>query len=309
MAADLDRRDPSAAVEARELLSRILAAWGAQHAPSTRRAYHGDLRAFAAFLGLERRPGKPDPEGAAAWLLTAGPVVGREQALAWVAEQREEEISPTTINRRLSALRSLVAEAGIWFEQVGRPAWTLRVKGEKAEPYRETAGPSPAAIESVIAALDPAHPTEARDRLAISLMYDLGLRRSSVASIQRKHVNLTAGTVSVRLKGDRQRKAKRMTARLAAAMTVALEAHGDSLFPLGSASTIARITHGHGLGNPHGLRHSAATLIATRTGNVYAVQAFLDHASPDTSKYYVDNAADLSGQAARIVAGEADALE
>jgi integrase len=53
---------------------------------------------------------------------------------------------------------------------------------------------------------------------------------------------------------------------------------------------------------PHGLRHAAGTTLAERTGDVFAVAAFLRHKDLATARAYVDNLDDKAGDAARIVA-------
>ena len=47
------------------------------------------------------------------------------------------KLSPATINRRLSALRSMVEQAGT----LGVVSWELKIKGPKSQLYRDTAGP------------------------------------------------------------------------------------------------------------------------------------------------------------------------
>ena len=73
-----------------------------------------------------------------------------------------------------------------------------------------------------------------------------------------------------------------------------------------TGDSINRIMHRRGLGHAHGLRHAAATKLARDRGNVFEIQALLDHASPETSQVYVDRAAGLRGVGTSHVAGELD---
>ena len=96
-------------------------------------AYRKDLSDFARFLGIE--DGNLDH---AARLFLSN---GRGGANALAAEYREQmesrKLSPATINRRLSALRSMVEQAAT----IGLVNWELKIKGPKSRSYRDTAGP------------------------------------------------------------------------------------------------------------------------------------------------------------------------
>ncbi|WP_175429998.1 hypothetical protein [Azospirillum argentinense] len=50
---------------------------------------------------------------------------------------QDRKLTPATINRRLSALRSLVQLANL----LGMVAWKIEVENVVAELYRDTAGP------------------------------------------------------------------------------------------------------------------------------------------------------------------------
>src|SRR5271157_181510 len=96
-------------------------------------AYRKDLTDFARFLGIQ--DGSLDH---AARLFLSN---GRGGANALAAEYRghleSRRLSPATINRRLSALRSMVEQAGT----LGLIGWELKIKGPKSKQYRDTTGP------------------------------------------------------------------------------------------------------------------------------------------------------------------------
>ena len=71
----------------------------------TRRAYGQDLQDFAAFLGA------PDIDAAARTLLSQEPGTANLIVLEYRTHLSERELSPSTINRRLASLRSLVKMA------------------------------------------------------------------------------------------------------------------------------------------------------------------------------------------------------
>ena len=81
---------------------RLLAAFLAGRSPATLRGYEQDLRDFARFAGTDTT------DAAAALLLSRGAGGGNETGLLYRAHLQERGLSPSTINRRLAALRSLV---------------------------------------------------------------------------------------------------------------------------------------------------------------------------------------------------------
>ena len=97
----------------------------------TRRAYGADLNDFARFLRM-------DDSAAAAtmlWGLTRGQA--NAYALGYRTDMTTRGLAPSTIRRRLSALRSIVAFA----RTIGEIDWSLDVKSPRVVPYRDTTGP------------------------------------------------------------------------------------------------------------------------------------------------------------------------
>lgn len=93
-----------------ELLDRFLAI----HAERTRRAYVGDIAAFARFRGLE-------PGGAIAELMAGGPLEGRRALLEYMIDLRRHDSANATVSRRLSTLRAVARAA----RQAGLVDWAL----------------------------------------------------------------------------------------------------------------------------------------------------------------------------------------
>lgn len=102
--------DATAAVAYVDLLDR----WLAGHTERTRRAYLGDIAAFARFRGL-------DPAEAFADLMAGGALDARHVLLQYVIELRRRDNAPATISRRLSSLRALARAAG----DLGLVGWDL----------------------------------------------------------------------------------------------------------------------------------------------------------------------------------------
>ena len=83
--------------------------WLAGHSDRTRRAYRGDIAAFARFRELE-------PAEAIADLMAAGPLDARQVLLEYVIDLRRRKSAAATISRRLATLRAVArvaAEAGL----------------------------------------------------------------------------------------------------------------------------------------------------------------------------------------------------
>lgn len=98
-------------------------------------------------------------------------------ALAWKRDMTERKLSANTLNRRLAAIKSLVQMA----RTVGLVAWTINVRGVRAEKLRDTRGPGRNGVKAL---LDVAHlQGRTRDVAIMRLLYDLGLRRGEVVSL------------------------------------------------------------------------------------------------------------------------------
>lgn len=278
----------------------------------TLRAYSLDLQDFSDFVGADT------VDQAAAILLGRGHGPANELALAWRSDLLERGLSPATVNRRLAALRSLVKLA----RTLGMVPFSLELPGVQGQAYRDTRGPGREGFRRL---LDQTSNTAKglRDRLILRLLWDLALRREEVVSLDRDHVDLDAGTVSILGKGRRERETLTLPASTQTALEDWLKVRGDEQGPLvynldrrtkGRRLTGAGLYHVvRTLGNeagvkvrPHGIRHAAITeaLEATQ-GNVRMVQRFSRHRDVRTLSAYDDNRQDLGGNVAALVAASA----
>jgi integrase/recombinase XerC len=231
-------------------------------------AYRQDLEAFRSFLQV------PTLDDAAHRLLTLAPGDAHALALAYQAHLLDRGLQATTVNRRLATLRSLVQFAGT----VGRVTWTLDVKNVKTQPYRDTTGPGKTAIRAMLEALQARRDAKAqRDRTALRLLYDLGLRRGEVVALDVADLDLMAGTVAVLGKGRRQKDILALPEPTQAALRGWLTIRGWQPGPVFTNFDRARKGSGRLTGvslyrivralgaqvgftvRPHGLRHTAIT--------------------------------------------------
>lgn len=176
----------------------------------TARNYKTDLGDFAAFV---EAPNIASAIGGLCQLDNAAEA--HAAILAYKAHLRRKPVyrkgakkpyrtgyAPSTINRRLAALRSILKLG----RTLGQVTWDLQVPGEKAQKYRETAGCGPqvyaklvATLTEEIAALEASTDNlrlpgtnlgreeqiaiKMRDRALIRLMYDAALRRREPLTI------------------------------------------------------------------------------------------------------------------------------
>jgi integrase/recombinase XerC len=299
--------------------ARLCAAFLAGRSKATWRAYRQDLADFAGFAG------GAGPEDVAALLLARGQGGANELALAYRADLQARGLAAATVNRRLAALRSLVKLA----RTLGQVAWALQVEGVRASAYRDTAGPGAASVRRMAERLAArSDPKALRDRAVLRLLFDLGLRRGEVSSLDVGHYDPEGPALSILGKGRAQRERLTLPPATAQAVGAWLAVHprrlGGELPPsaplfvaLNPAARLCRLT-GNGVyrvvrrlgeaqgvrARPHGIRHSSITRLLDLGEDVRSVQRFSRHRSIQTVLRYDDNRADLAGQLARRLADD-----
>jgi len=233
----------------------------------------------------------------------------------------ERGLSPSTINRRLSALRSLVALG----KELGFVTFDLATHNVRAEAYRDTRGPEPDIMVRLLEyAKAQRHQAKAARDVAIFLLlgYGRALRRGEVVALDLEHFDPRGSRVSVLRKGKRERKWLSLdplvTTRLRAWVALRGKEPGALFLQVGkgggvlagrrlSGDGIHKLlqTMGAKLGSvirPHGLRHAAITAALDESnGNVRAVREFSGHASMETVLIYDDNRKDVGGEVASKV--------
>jgi integrase/recombinase XerC len=306
MASELDtiRQNPTLEV-AQTSAADLMSAWLAGRKPTTMAAYRKDLEAFTSWLGLD------DDRAALEHLMGHGNGHANMTAHNWRASMLDAGLTPATVNRRLSALRSVVKMAN----RVGMVEWTLSVEGVKSTPYRDTRGPGVGTIREMLAACNRKTEKGRRDYALLRLMFDRGLRRGEVIGLDLDHVDLDAGTVAVQAKGKLERDLLTVNDATVDALRAVIEDATDdqtALFvSLHRAGTRGRLTGrdvhrvvdrlGKAAGvagvRPHGLRHSAVTAVLDATnGNVREARAFSRHAKLETVALYDDARNDVGGE-------------
>ena len=291
---------------------RLVQAFLRGRSPRTMLAYRKDLENFAKFLGTQTI------DEAASKLLVHGHGPANGLVLDYQAQLLEEKKAPATINRRIAAIRSLI-HIGNLLDLV---TWKIDVENVKSSKYRDTAGPGETVVSQIFQELRGRPGVKSiRDRAIVHLLFDLALRRGEVVSLDCKHVDLKAGTISVMGKGRRERVTIKMpasTCKALAAWSDVRDHDSDAFF-----FALDPRTYGHRLvgqsiyaivkeagdkvgsrARPHGLRHTAITSALDKTnGNKRAVQRFSRHLDGRTLDLYDDNRTDMAGEVAALVAG------
>lgn len=278
--------------------------------PNTREAYRRDLERFAEFTR------GPDTITSMTSFLALDEYQAHTILDAYRVDmlQRTPPLQPATVNRRLSTVGSFVSSA----RRHGLTTLRIEAKMVESRAYRDTRGPGTAGVQKLIeAAKAQRNPWKAaRDEAIMRLLFSLGLRRDELVSCDLEHLDLAAATLSIKGKGQIERRTLSVPPAALAAVEAWLQHRGDKPGALiygidskarMSGSALYQMIVGLGKqagvrARPHGIRHAAITAVLDATnGDVRRAQAFGRHASASTTLLYDDNRQDLGGSAARIV--------
>ncbi len=294
-------------------LAAMAEAFFSRMSPRTRKAYGAALQDLAGWMQ------QADGVRAIAALLALGQGGANLRVMEYMASMKQRKLAPASMNQRLAAIKSMVKLA----RQAGLVSWTLDVKAEKVEKYRDTQGPGLLAIGSIMSMLAGSITRKAaRDLAILRLLFDLGLRRAEVVSLDLEHLDLEGRRLDVLRKGRTERKWLTLPAPTCEALAGWVELRGSAAGPLFISLDHARKgdgrltadglykllkAYGAELGfkvRPHGIRHTAITEVGKRTnGNMVIMASFSDHTNMETLRHYIDNMKDLQGEAASLLAG------
>jgi integrase/recombinase XerC len=260
-------------------------------------AYGRDARQFLAFLG--ERFGAPP---GIADFTDCAPADLR----AFLARRRAEGIDGRSLQRALSALRSLARHIARETGQTAAALGALRAPKAVRRLPRPLSASDARAVTSVAAregeARDPW--VLARDAAVFALLYGAGLRISEALSIRRADAPVgKTEAVTVVGKGRKSRSAPVIAPvrkavedylalcpyRLKPDGPLFVGAKGGRLSPRIVQLAMARMRGALGLpdsATPHALRHSFATHLLARGGDLRTIQDLLGHASLSTTQVY-----------------------
>lgn len=277
---------------------RVLSDWLAtKRSPHTRRVYQKDIENFLADLNLE---------------LGKFLSLDRHGAYALVSRYKgdllQKGLKSATINRRLAAIKSLVA----FSYNCGHCEFMLEaVKSEKLSAYRDTSGVDPETFKRVLGGIDRTSLKGIRDYALMMLLWSNALRRSEVSKASIADFDPVTKTLRIFGKG-RGNNAETVSLGSGTVMAIEawLEARGEhqpdkalfcSINPgyrdgrlctqaiyniVSDRFQSAGITKAM---SPHRVRHSSITAALEATGgDVRRVQKLSRHSSLNTLLIYDD---------------------
>ena len=269
--------------------------------PHSRRAYAIGMQRFFLWLQTQPRPGftKAVVQEYRSWLLA-------------------QELSPATINLRLSPLRKLAREmADNGLLDPAAASAIERTKGVKQQGIRAGNWLLREQANELLNAPDPTTLKGKRDRAILALLIGCGLRRAELVGLEVEQIQQREGRwVIPDLLGKRMR---RRTVPVPAAIKVRVDewlaaaaiAQGRIFRPLNKAGRImgqfiadektiwqlvleyAQVTS-LGKLSPHDLRRTCAKLCRKAGGELEQIQILLGHASLQTTEPYLGTEQNLS---------------
>ena len=271
-----------------------------KYSERTVEAYRDDLRDFCRFLGWEPEEFKPED-------------LDESDVKAWMLDMIEEQhLSPRSVKRRLSALRSfykfLLRQGKVSKDITAR---IIPPKADKPLPvfFREEEmqrALSNSPQDGLTGEADPTakrsnSETVLRDDLIISLLYQTGMRQAELLNLTDADIDLNQG--QIRIFGKRRKERivpigdklieqikKYMEVR---DLEISTSRENDRFFPnltkytlynivrtrMGEVSTLKKHS-------PHVLRHTFATTMLDHGADIRTIQELLGHASLSTTSIY-----------------------
>jgi site-specific recombinase XerD len=243
-------------------------------ADTTRQAYAVDVREFGA------------------WLARGGirledvDVRALSEYTAELGRARPRKLAPTTIGRKLAAVRSFLRFT------LG-PARVPDASFAPRRPRRLPDAPRQREVEDALDAFDGADPLSVRNRALIEIVYSAGLRSHEAVGLDLGDVDFEQEHVRVRGKGGKERvvplgeeaahclarylhEARPQLAR-GAENALFISARGRRL----DTSTVRRV-----FAHPHRLRHAFATHLLEGGADLRTIQELLGHSSLSTTQVY-----------------------
>jgi len=243
-------------------------------AERTRRAYRYDVEEFCSWL--QRRGMR----------LEDVDVRALSEYAAELGRARPRKLAPTTIGRKLAAVRAFLRHA-LGPERVPDASFAPR------RPRRLPDAPRPHEVDGELDTLDGEGALSLRNLALVELVYSAGLRSQEAVDLDLADVDFEQELVHVRGKGGKERvvplgeeaahavavylRESRPELARGAENALFLSARGRRL----DTSTLRRL-----LPHPHRLRHAFATHLLEGGADLRTIQELLGHSSLSTTQMY-----------------------
>jgi integrase/recombinase XerC len=258
------------------------------------------------------------------WLLSQFLSLQQPEAVYQVLHYRqlliEAKLAPSTINVRLSALKSFVDYA----RTVEQCSFNLAdVTCLKVESYGDTTGIAVAGFREILEIPDRSTIKGIRDYAILRLLWDNALRRNEICSLNVGDFS-ASGRLSILGKGKIQKSQIDLSPATTIAISQWLAARDDYRSDDPLFTSLDRRSKGHRLDgstiyrlvrefseaagidkivSPHRIRHSAITAyLDASNGNIRAAQGLSRHANLNTLNRYDDNRHKYQAQATNTLA-------
>ena len=294
----LKRRTTAGGLDA--AMAEWLAHLGAErrYSPHTLSAYERDLRQFVVFL-TDHLGQKPD-------LGDLGNLAPQD-VRAFLAARRAQGVRSRSLMRQLAGVRSFARFLGRTGRGAIEAAEAVRPpKVAKTLPKPLSIGAAKRIVDTDLRAFEETAPwIVARDAAVLALLYGSGLRLSEALGLKGGDVPAPGQGDSIVVTGKGRK--RRMVPVLASVLGLIADyaalcpyglapdaplfvgARGGPLSPRLIQLAMARLRGALGLpdsATPHALRHSFATHLLSRGGDLRAIQELLGHASLSTTQVY-----------------------
>jgi integrase/recombinase XerC len=225
---------------------------------------------------------------------------------SWLAALKEQKLSARTINRKISSARAFfkyLMRTGVLthspMTNITAPKIAKRLPGFVEE---KDMGTLLAHVEF------PETWKGKTDRLLLDIFYNTGMRLSELMNLRESQLNLSAKTIKVLGKGNKERvipvssdlteriseyiETKKMMIPVKGETTLLVNNKGKKLYPkylyLTVKHYLSLITTSDRK-SPHILRHSFATHLSNNGADINAVKELLGHASLSSTQIYTHN--------------------
>ncbi len=265
-------------------------------------SYHNDLEQFFQFLISQF-------DGPA--LTAISPIFIR----SWLAEMRSDGISPKTLNRKISALKSFFKYQLKLGNIVQSPMGTIispRVKKRLPAFVRKEEMEAIKALPKaeVGSAFEKDAFTTLTNDLLMDILYQTGIRVAELVGLKQKHIDKANSHVKVLGKGNKERiiplantlitsienyLAQKQAIENADTSVLLVTKKGKPLYPkyayLVTQRILSQVTTQQKK-SPHILRHTFATHLTNNGADLNAVKELLGHSSLAATQVYTHNTID-----------------